>query len=137
MTTLFQLSSNAQQILTGFLECMDWAEQPEDPAERWESHSPELLSQSSAIVQVFCHDLDLNEADLSSSPLGQIGHDLWLTICGHGCGFWEGDHPEYDEKAMDAWCKTNLPNFDSPYAGDDGLAYFCDDRGMVERAKSL
>ena len=22
------------------------------------------------------------------------GHDFWLTRCGHGCGFWDGDYTE-------------------------------------------
>jgi hypothetical protein len=27
----------------------------------------------------------------------QIGHDIWLTRCGHGAGFWDRDLPNGDE----------------------------------------
>lgn len=33
------------------------------------------------------------DAELSSSP---IGHDLWLTVEGHGAGFWDGDYENGD-----------------------------------------
>lgn len=26
-----------------------------------------------------------------------IGHDLWLTIAGHGAGFWDGDYEQGDK----------------------------------------
>jgi len=34
----------------------------------------------------------------------KAGHDFWLTRQGHGCGFWDGDWPEYGEELTDA-CK--------------------------------
>jgi hypothetical protein len=27
-------------------------------------------------------------------PEARAGHDFWLTRCGHGAGFWDGDWPE-------------------------------------------
>jgi hypothetical protein len=48
------------------------------------------------------------------------GHDFWLTRCGHGAGFWDGDWPEngdalteLSEKAEERWL----------YLGDDGKIY--------------
>jgi hypothetical protein len=31
------------------------------------------------------YDYDLNDE--------LVAHDLWLTRCGHGAGFWDGDYP--------------------------------------------
>lgn len=51
----------------------------------------------------------------------QAGHDFWLTRCGHGAGFWDGDWPEpYATKLTDA-CKV-FGNVDL-YVGDDGKIY--------------
>ena len=52
-----------------------------------------------------------------------IGHDLFLTRNGHGCGFWDGDYEEVagDGDALTKAAKT-LGESD-PYVGDDGLIY--------------
>lgn len=51
----------------------------------------------------------------------QAGHDFWLTRCGHGAGFWDGDWPEpYATtltSAADAFGNVDL------YVGDGGLIY--------------
>ena len=33
-------------------------------------------------------------AENGSLDWQQAGHDFWLTRCGHGCGFWDGDWPK-------------------------------------------
>lgn len=49
---------------------------------------------------------------------GRAGHDFWLTRCGHGAGFWDGDWPEpQGEHLSDAAGKCG--NIDL-YVGDDG-----------------
>ena len=51
----------------------------------------------------------------------QYGHDFWLTRCGHGAGFWDGDYPEN--------LGNTLTDLSKPYGdvylyiGDDGLIY--------------
>ena len=49
------------------------------------------------------------------------GHDFWLTRCGHGAGFWDGDRPEPAAtvltKASKAYGEVDL------YIGDDGKVY--------------
>ena len=42
----------------------------------------------------------LNGLDLETS-----GHDFWLTRCGHGCGFWDGDYEEEIGEKLTAICK--------------------------------
>jgi len=51
----------------------------------------------------------------------RCGHDFWLTRCGHGAGFWDGDYPEPEAtqltKASEAYGNVDL------YLGDDGKIY--------------
>lgn len=49
------------------------------------------------------------------------GHDFWLTRCGHGVGFWDGDWPEPHATALDQAANA-FGNVDL-YVGDDGLIY--------------
>jgi hypothetical protein len=54
--------------------------------------------------------------------LETILHDFWLTRCGHGAGFWDGDYPEpYDRQLTEA--AKVYGNVDI-YVGDDGILYF-------------
>lgn len=49
------------------------------------------------------------------------GYDFWLTRCGHGCGFWDGDWPEeIGERLTEASNKFGKCDI---YVGDDGLLY--------------
>lgn len=52
---------------------------------------------------------------------GRAGHDFWLTRCGHGAGFWDGDWAEPAATTLDSAAKA-FGNLD-PYLGDDGLIY--------------
>lgn len=65
-----------------------------------------------------------NEAKLRWDD-GRAGHDFWLTRCGHGAGFWDGDY-EYKDGVDDGACLTELSkafgNVDL-YVGDDGKVY--------------
>lgn len=61
----------------------------------------------------------------------QAGHDLWLTLAGHGAGFWDGDwDTEEDPGRGDKLTEiaTNLrTSFDAesgPYVGDDEKLHF-------------
>lgn len=58
-----------------------------------------------AVMLKDCRDFFFdNEADIlcdggptglyGSSQVEMAGHDFWLTRCGHGAGFWDGDWPE-------------------------------------------
>lgn len=49
---------------------------------------------------------------------GMAGHDFWLTRCGHGAGFWDGDWPEPHASILTRAAKT-FGNVDL-YVGDDG-----------------
>lgn len=53
----------------------------------------------------------------------QLGHDLWLTRCGHGTGFWDREGmPHRDELTALVGFGTRFPPLDL-YVGDNGLIY--------------
>lgn len=51
----------------------------------------------------------------------RAGHDFWLTRCGHGCGFWDGDWPKPYSDKLTAAAKA-FGNVDL-YVGDDGAIH--------------
>lgn len=51
----------------------------------------------------------------------RAGHDFWLTRCGHGAGFWDGDWPE-PQAAQLTEAAHKFGNVDL-YVGDDGKVY--------------
>jgi hypothetical protein len=53
--------------------------------------------------------------------IGRAGHDFWLTRCGHGCGFWDGDWPEPMAEALTKAAEA-FGNVDIT-PGDDGKLY--------------
>lgn len=55
------------------------------------------------------------------SPIEYAGHDFWLTRCGHGCGFWDGDWKEPAASLLTEAARK-AGNADL-YVGDDGLVY--------------
>ncbi len=50
------------------------------------------------------------------------GHDFWLTRCGHGAGFWDGDWSEPAATKLDELSKS-AGHLDV-YIGDDRKLYF-------------
>lgn len=54
-------------------------------------------------------------------PESRAGHDFWLTRCGHGAGFWDGDWHEPAASVLTKASKA-FGNVDL-YVGDDGLIY--------------
>ncbi len=55
----------------------------------------------------------------------QAGHDFWLTRCGHGAGFWDGDWRDGDDRAREKRLTDRAHAFGNVdlYVGDDGLIY--------------
>ena len=83
--------------------------------------SSETRSQMTADCARFIAD---NMQLLNQVPAGytssDAGHDFWLTRCGHGAGFWDGDCAPVGDQLTEA-CKA-FPNVDL-YIGDDGKIY--------------
>src|SRR5208282_5428734 len=55
------------------------------------------------------------------------GHDFWLTRCGHGAGYWDGDYPTTGDgltEASKAFGDVDI------YVGDDDLIYQMGSEGL-------
>lgn len=61
------------------------------------------------------------EGNIAAREAAMAAHDFWLTRCGHGAGFWDGDWPVPAETILDNAAKT-FGNVDL-YVGDDGKIY--------------
>lgn len=53
--------------------------------------------------------------------LDAAAHDFYLTRCGHGAGYWDGDLPRALGEQLTQACKAFHGT--SVYRGDDGLLY--------------
>lgn len=61
------------------------------------------------------------EGSIAAREAAMAGHDFWLTRCGHGAGFCDGDWPEPAASALTEASKE-FGNVDL-YVGDDGQIY--------------
>jgi hypothetical protein len=92
--------------------------------------SPEALAQIVADCQQFQTEhaqllSDAIDAGVKCGPdfdaTGRAGHDFWLTRCGHGAGFWDGDWAEpFGDQLTDA---AKAFGECTLYVGDDGQLY--------------
>jgi hypothetical protein len=65
--------------------------------------------------------LSNEDANTAAREADMAGHDFWLTRCGHGAGFWDGDWPEPAATVLDK-ASREFGNVDL-YVGDDGQIY--------------
>lgn len=80
----------------------------------------DLAPETLARMQADCEQFQAENAHDIEGREEQAGHDFWLTRCGHGSGFWDGDWLEAGERLTEA-CRK-YPEVDL-YVGDDGLIY--------------
>lgn len=129
-----------QSFLDGYLQCALWSStyredgrgQLDDGVHDWAPASLELVRQEAAkwyaqhgdTITAAYNTGAVRERDHDGQPWNvdaQAGHDFWLTRCGHGAGFWDGDWPEpYASQLSDA--ARAAGNVDL-YVGDDGRIY--------------
>lgn len=107
-----------------YLECALWASTGDDglPLDREHSladFAPSALEQAANECRAF---QEANRADINTGDVDRAGHDFWLTRCGHGVGFWDGDWEEAIGERLTEACKR-AGNRDL-YVGDDGALYF-------------
>ncbi len=81
--------------------------------------APETLAKMAADCEKFQTE---NSEDLSCREVKFGAHDFWLTRCGHGAGFWDGDWPEATGERLTKAAKA-FGNVDL-YVGDDKRIYF-------------
>lgn len=95
------------------------------PESTWESMLKDCASFYAANRwHIHCDDAPLSvecEGSTAAREAAMAGYDLWLTRCGHGAGFWDGDWPEPAATIL-TQAAEKLGNIDL-YVGDDGLIY--------------
>ena len=81
--------------------------------------------QFAAAFEEFCISPSkyFNKIPVNHTEHEYIGHDLWLTTCGHGAGFWDGDWEEPIATQLSEWCRKHGEI--ELYVGDDHLIYIC------------
>lgn len=117
--------------LQAYLACMLWStndnatESGGEPLDR--NYCIDDIHQS-VIEQATadCNKLEELFVDFEIEDFSQLGHDFWLTRCGHGAGFWDGKwdtdkDPNRGDKMSDIVNK-HFENLD-PYVGDDGMIH--------------
>lgn len=87
-----------------------------EPALRGLIADCERFQKENAADLAVAYEQGIRGADFNDQ--GAAGHDFWLTRCGHGAGFWDGDYPEPQAtrltKASEKFGNVDL------YVGDDG-----------------
>lgn len=117
-----QTVANMESDLEKFFTFLERAEKTIDPELDSEDVSWGLANNDQDIY-VSLLEAALYYADNAAKDFdaeGRICHDFWLTRCGHGCGFWDGDYGELGDRlttAAKAFGEVDL------YVGDDGLIY--------------
>lgn len=134
------MSINLTRMVSGYTECIAWADCNEDCGPEFEgaSFSAELLAAAETDCAAFiaqCGETLLDQlAELAPEYSDErFGHDFWLTRGGHGAGFWDRKELETRTEIGDkvggytlgerlTSVAQTFPNRDC-YVGDDGQIY--------------
>jgi hypothetical protein len=121
--------SSLSEFTDAYITAALWSS-TDDQDNALDSGEYELSKETKAAMRADCMAFYIaNEALISAenykrqdnSAVCRAGHDFWLTRCGHGAGFWDGDWHEPAATKLTEACKA-YGNVDL-YIGDDGLIY--------------
>lgn len=84
----FQKPDFTVRATRAFLACAIWADAPEGTRPRVTKTALEAAAQC-VVGFVASLPAEVKEADFTGYSVEQFGHDLYLTLAGHGTGFWE------------------------------------------------
>jgi hypothetical protein len=115
-----------KKTLDSYLETMLWSSldddgSPLDGSKAIIDISDEVINSSKKDIESFYEKAEKENIEVTKYTAEDIGHDFWLTRCGHGAGFWDGDYEEEDGEALTKISKE-FGNKE-PYIGDDGKVY--------------
>jgi hypothetical protein len=119
------LMDDTDTFLLAYITAALWSSNDESTSDGGEpldrNYGPDdLASETLEKMKVDCDRFIAENAKNIAGDEEQAGHDFWLTRCGHGSGFWDGDWPDAGER-LTAACKS-YPEV-TLYVGDDGLIY--------------
>lgn len=121
------------EFVAAYLQCALWSstsddDEPLDSRYSNDDLSDETIAKAWADCDAFYTansvDIEADGSPLSEqygSSAARAGHDFWLTRCGHGAGFWDGDWPEPAATRLTDASKA-FGNVDL-YVGDDGKVH--------------
>jgi hypothetical protein len=113
------------KFLQAYITAALWSSMDESTPQGGEpldaNHGPDdLAPQALEAMKADCSRFQAENGQDIAGREEQAGHDFWLTRCGHGSGFWDGDWTEAGDRlteACESFPEVNL------YVGDDGLIY--------------
>ena len=115
---------------TDFLTALTWAYSEDEPDIRDASpdeFSPAFIAGVDSFISGFIDHLERRGYDLDAligDDDGQFGHDVYFSLSGHGCGFWDRSTDEGDtlqaELVEYSGSKYRFENIDL-FRHEDGL----------------
>jgi len=134
-TAMAKPGSSEWHFYRSYVGCALWSSNGDDdePLDRDHDESDlsdalraSMLEDCAMFYQANSEHIHCDDAPLANDMDGSIGareasmagHDFWLTRCGHGAGFWDGDWPEPAASILDQQARA-FGNVDL-YVGDDG-----------------
>ncbi len=78
-----------QTMAQHYLMCAAWADGPEETRARWPIAEIQTAEKVCAVFLEYCGAELINAAIAAGFSAERMGHDFWLTRCGHGAGFWD------------------------------------------------
>lgn len=117
------------EFTDAFLEAALWASYDDNEQELDKNYSvddfdPASLEQMKDDAAAFLemnYDLLERASRFDQKTFREMGVDFWLTMNGHGAGFWDGDYPQTGDE-ITAVIKKDWPEQDL-YVGDDDRIY--------------
>jgi hypothetical protein len=109
------------KFISDYIETALWSTVEGDAPLDYNYSISELAPETLASMKIDCLDfIGQVEALGFEFETDHAGHDFWLTRCGHGAGFWDGDYPTHGDTLTAL--STAMGNIDL-YVGDDGMIY--------------
>jgi hypothetical protein len=108
-----------ETFTAAYIEAALWSS-TDDQGTPLDSGAHNLAPETKTKMENDCASFWAEHAPLIESNPKRAGHDFWLTRCGHGAGFWDGDWPEHGDALTIA--SHRFGNVDL-YVGDDGKVY--------------
>jgi hypothetical protein len=107
-----------------YLECALWSstgddDEPLDKDYAIEDLAPEAIAKAAEDCAKFAA-MAAHHIEASGLTPESVGHDFWLTRCGHGVGFWDRDLGTVGEHLT---VIAHSFGEASPYVGDDKRLY--------------
>lgn len=115
---------DVESLLQSYLTCALWSSSDDSDDSLFDTYgigdiAEEAINSARSDVKSFLSKACVLLLDSGLSE-DSIGHDFWLTRCGHGAGFWARGLGDVGD-ALTAICEE-FGNLD-PYVGDDGFIY--------------